>query len=280
MLVLPATTFLEHDDFYLAGGHSHLQIGARVIAPHAEARPNHDVLCALARRLGADHRGFDMTAWEIIDATLLDSGWPDAATVLAKRWIDCQPDFETAHFINGFPTSDGKFRFRPDWKSAGSDWRVMPVLPDHMEVIEERDDLHPFRLVTAPARNFLNSSFTETPTSVTRERRPTARIHPNVARKFDIEDGDRVRLGNARGSVVLHAELFDGLQSDVVVVESIWPNAYFIEGLGINAVIGADRAPPGGGAVFHDTAVWLERDAGATSADVQRTPENASHSAV
>ena len=279
-IVLPATTFLEHDDFYLAGGHSHLQIGARVIDPHAEARPNHDVLCALAQRLGADHRGFGMTAWEIIDATLLESGWPNAATVLTERWIDCQPDFETAHFINGFPTPDGKFRFRPDWKSAGSDWRVMPVLPDHMEVIEERDDLHPFRLVTAPARNFLNSSFTETPTSVTRERRPTARIHPDVARKLDIKDGDRIRLGNARGSVLLHAELFDGLQSDVIVVESIWPNAYFIEGVGINAVIGADRAPPGGGAVFHDTAVWLERDSVVTGADVQRTPENALHSAV
>ena len=61
-IVLPATTFLEHDDFYVAGGHSHLQIGPRVIEPFAEARSNHDVLCGLARRLGCDHPGFGMTA--------------------------------------------------------------------------------------------------------------------------------------------------------------------------------------------------------------------------
>ena len=56
---------------------------------------------------------------------------------------------------------------------------------------------------------------------------------------------------------MLHAEIFDGLQPDVVVVESIWPNGAFEEGLGINGLIGADPGPPLGGAVFHDTAVWV-----------------------
>ncbi len=48
----------------------------------------------------------------------------------------------------------------------------IPSLPDHWEVIEEADSEHPFRLATSPARGFLNSSFTETPTSLARERRP------------------------------------------------------------------------------------------------------------
>ena len=50
---------------------------------------------------------------------------------------------------------------------------------------------------------------------------------------------------------------FDGLQPDVVIVESIWPNAAFEEGLGINTLVSADPGAPRGGAVFHDTAVWL-----------------------
>ena len=41
------------------------------------------------------------------------------------------------------------------------------------------------------------------------------------------------------------------------MVESIWPMDGFEEGLGINALVSADPAPPAGGAVFHDTAVWL-----------------------
>ena len=111
-----------------------------------------------------------------------------------------------------------------------------------MEVIEEIDQAHPFRMVTAPARNFLNSSFTETQTSRAREARPSVLIHPDVGGELTIEDGALVRLGNQRGTVLLHARLFTGVQRDVVVVESIWPNGSFIEGIGINALIGADRA--------------------------------------
>ena len=77
-------------------------------------------------------------------------------------------------------------------------------------------------------------------------------LMPSVSR-----EGDLVRLGNDLGSVLLHAELAEGQQSGVLVMESIWPNHAFIEGIGINALTSADPGPPNGGAVFHDTAVWL-----------------------
>ncbi len=64
-------------------------------------------------------------------------------------------------------------------------------------------------------------------------------------------------LGNARGEVILHARLADGLQPGVLVAESIWPSEAFEGGIGINALTSDDPGPPGGGAVFHDTAVWL-----------------------
>ena len=47
------------------------------------------------------------------------------------------------------------------------------------------------------------------------------------------------------------------MQRGVVVVEGIWPNHAFEEGIGINLLTSADPGPPSGGAVFHDTAVWL-----------------------
>jgi anaerobic selenocysteine-containing dehydrogenase len=68
-----------------------------------------------------------------------------------------------------------------------------------------------------------------------------------------------VRLGNRRASVVVHARSFDGVREGVTVVEGIWPNRSFAEGLAVNALIGDDRAPPAGGAAFHDTAVWIKK---------------------
>jgi len=56
------------------------------------------------------------------------------------------------------------------------------------------------------------------------------------------------------------------------VVESIWPNEAFVEGIGINALISAEAAPPNGGAAFHDTAVWLRPEPEAARA-TQREQE-------
>src|SRR3546814_1077487 len=75
----------------------------------------------------------------------------------------------------------------------------MPQLPDHLAVTDESSPEHPWRLVTAPARQFLNTTFTETDTSRQREGRPTARIHPEDCRELGLAEGDRVRLGNRKG---------------------------------------------------------------------------------
>ena len=256
-IVLPATTFLEHDDLYVAGGHTYLQVARKVIEPLGECRSNHAVLCGLAQRFGNNHPGFRMTEWEIIDATLKASGLGDADTVADGRWIDCAKTADEMHFRNGFGHPDGKFHFSPDWSKVGRDSARMPDLPDHFAIIDAADDEHPFRLVTAPARNYLNSSFTETPTSQQREGRPTIRLRPEDLDAIGAADGGRVRVGNRRASIVVHAEAFNGMQRGVAIVESIWPNAAFEEGLGINALTSADPGPPLGGAVYHDTAVWV-----------------------
>ncbi|HVY14603.1 MAG TPA: molybdopterin oxidoreductase family protein [Rhodopila sp.] len=260
-IVLPATMFMEHDDLYQAGGHSHIQIGPKLIEPPGECRSNHEVLQGLAGRLGATHRGFSMTAWEIIDETLRISGWPDAKTVLEKRWIDVMPPFETAHFIDGFGAPDKRYRFAPDWKSLGDDHALMPKLPDHLANIDAATADAPFRLVTAPARSFLNTSFTEMPYSRKREVRPTVLVNPDDAVRFGMAEGTKVRLGNARGEVVLHVRIGAEQQPGVLVAESIWPSECYEGGIGINALTSDEPGPPWGGAVFHDTAVWLRVEA-------------------
>jgi len=263
-IVLPATMFLEHDDVYQGGGHQHILLGPKIVEPPGECRSNHDVICALARRVGAEHPGFEVTALDLVNDLLTRSGWPDAETLRRERWIDCQPPFEEAHYLKGFANPDGKFHFSPNWarfrphgfgpEGAGG---AIPELPDHWEVIEAATEATPFRLVTAPSRSFLNSSFNETPGSRKREKRPQVKIRPDDAERLAIADGAKVRVGNARGSILIHAEHFEGLNPGVVVIECIWPNDAFEEGKGVNVLVGADPAAPTGGACFHDNAVWI-----------------------
>lgn len=261
-ILLPATMFVEHDDIYHASGHSRFQIGRKIFEPFADVRSNHFVICELAKRLGAEHPGFAMTEWQLIDDLLARSGWPDAATVHESGGWEAMPDADTAHFRNGFPTPDGRFRFKPDWSLLGADHARMPKFPDHLAITEEVTEEHPFRLVAAPARQFLNTSFTELESGRKREGRPTALIHPTVMERLGILEGDIVALGNARGSVRLHAAAQEGQHPDTIVVQGIWPNPHWMDGIGINLLLGADAAPPGGGAAIHDTAVWLRPAAG------------------
>ncbi len=265
-VILPATMFVEHDDIYQAGGSQHILLGPKLIEAPGECRNNHDVICALAKRLGAEHRGFTMTPRELIDATLRTSGRGTLPELEANRWIDCQPDFATAHYLNGFAYPDGKFRFKPDWPRVPfGRWHrnvpspAMPTLPDHWDVIEEADTEHPFRLATSPARGFLNSSFTETPTSLANEQRPEVMIHPDDAAPLAIGNGDAVSLGNRRGAVTLHAKLFDGVRRGVLIAKSLWPNRAYADGRGINTLTGANSIAPFGGAAFHDNKVWLRK---------------------
>ncbi|MBL8789113.1 MAG: molybdopterin-dependent oxidoreductase [Rhizobiales bacterium] len=267
-IVLPATMFLEHDDLYSGGGHSHIMLGRKLVNAPGECRSNHEVICEMARRLGAEHEGFALTPRQLIDRTLKDSGRRGLDDLEAENWFDVQPDFETAHFLNGFAHPDGKYHFRADWKKAAGvvskmgvlgPWQDMPAFPDHWAVTEAPTPETPFRMTTSPARTFLNSTFNETPGSRKREGGPSLLIHPDDLAAIGASSGETLLVGNARGEVVLSARANAGQQRGVVVAEGIWQNEDHENGCGINTLTGSDQPAPAGGGVFHDTAVWVRR---------------------
>ena len=92
-----------------------------MIEPPGECRENHYVISELAKRLGAKHRGFEMTR-------VGDHG-RDAARRRAcgtprptgrSGGQDFHLGFETSHFLDGFAWPDKKFRFKPDWAAYGA----------------------------------------------------------------------------------------------------------------------------------------------------------------
>ena len=253
-ILLPATTFVEHDDLYTSYGQPYLQLGLRGIEPRGEAWSNHRLVNALAGRLGCDHVAFRMTEAELIDATLLASGYPDLEALAGQGRRDCSLPSEQMRFLDGFGHPDGRFRLRPQWPQSAA---AMPTWPDYWAVNESVDGDTPFKLMTPPARNFLNSSFSETASSRRHERSPCLLICAADAERLGLADQQRVRIGNGRGAVRIHVQISPRMAPGCVAVEGIWPNADFVDGQGINTLVGADAPAPAGGAAFHDTAVWI-----------------------
>ncbi|WP_196258885.1 molybdopterin-containing oxidoreductase family protein [Pelagibacterium limicola] len=264
-IVLPATMFLEHNDYYTRGGHTRVLYGPKLVEAPGEARPNHFVINEIARRVGAKAAVDERSDREMVAAVFAVSGYGDLDDIEKTGFVDrALPDRE-ARFAEGFGWPDGRYRFKPDWEGTrikrGALWVCapdgMPKLPEYMDWNEPVTEKTPFRLTTSPARTFLNSSFAETPGSRKREGDPALLMHPADAERLGLVDGSPVTVGNHRGSVELSLKLFQGLREGVVVAEGLHPNKAHRKGRGINTLIGSDPVKPFGGAAFHDATVWV-----------------------
>ena len=264
-IVLPATMFLEHNDYYRRGGHTRLLIGPKLVEAPGECRSNFEVVNELLRRLGASDQSLAMTDREMVAETLRRSDYGDLEEIEKTGFIELDTTPDKARFADGFAFADGRFRFRPAWdeiqKRKGYLWTIdpqaMPAMVDHWDINEKTSPQTPFRLATSPSRGFLNSTFAETAGSQKRQPVPTVFIRPDDAAANSIANGAAVVLGNHRGEVQLAAVLFDGLPPGVLIAEGIHPNKSHRGGRGINTLIGSDQVPPFGGVAFHDATVWI-----------------------
>jgi anaerobic selenocysteine-containing dehydrogenase len=264
-IVLPATMFLEHNDYYRRGGHTRLLIGAKLVDAPGECRSNFEVVNELLRRLGAHDESLELTDHQMVAETLRRSDYGELEDIEKIGFVDIGVSEEKARFADGFGFADGRFRFRPAWREIaerkGYLWTIdpeaMPPLVDHWDINEKATTEVPFRLATSPSRSFLNSSFSETSGSQKRQPAPTVLIRPDDAAANGIADGMKVLVGNHRGAVELTAEIFAGLPAGVLIAEGVYPNRAHGNGKGINTLIGSDQVPPFGGVAFHDATAWI-----------------------
>lgn len=266
-IVLPASMFLEHNDYYTRGGHTRVLFGPKLVEAPGEARSNFDVVSELLRRLGSEHASLQMTDREMVAETFRRSGYGDLDEIAKTGFVSRERPDAAARFAEGFAWPDRRFRFKPDWQDVatlkGYTWvcdpSKMPTFADWWDVNEPTDDDHPFRLATSPSRSFLNSSFSETAGSRRRQPTPSVFLRPDDASLLGIADGDSVVVGNRRGEVVLTAAIFEGLPRRVLIAEGVHPNHAHGNGQGINTLIDSAPVKPFGGVAFHDAAVWLRK---------------------
>ncbi len=264
-IVLPATMFLEHNDYYRRGGHTRVLFGPKLVQPPGETLSNFDLVSELMRRLGVDHPSVRMTDREMVAQTMRASGYGELDDLEPVGFIDRRAPDAKSRFADGFNWPDGRYRFAPAWAEVARtkeynwvcDPAEMPRFVDYLPANEPTDAEHPFRLATSPSRSFLNSSFSETSGSRKRQPTPPVYIRPDAAASYGIANGDAVVLGNRRGRVELTAEIFDGLPPGVLIAEGVHPNKAHRNGQGINTLIGSDPVKPFGGVAFHDAAVWI-----------------------
>ena len=250
-ILLPATTFLENRDLYTSYGHFYMGIADPVIEPVGEAISNFDFFQTLAGKMGFDDDPFQQSLNDRMSLYLSTlQGVPD----------DFNPDtLEAGSYIESiYNRLDGPvlrrkqsiFQFVIDTPEHPPHACITPTAEfDHPDLVSR----FPYRLITPPDDRLLNSTFGE----FYQDEIGEVLIHPDDAERDSIVDGSLVTLSNFRGDVQRKARVSDRTGKGLLVAAGIyWPSG---ERGGINNLTSQECSDVGGGALFHESRVKLEK---------------------
>jgi anaerobic selenocysteine-containing dehydrogenase len=258
-IVLPATTYLETEDFYRSYGSYYMQYGHRAVAPQGEARSNFEVAQALAARLGITDPIFRMTPEAIVRELFRGAtgtvAHVDPASLRTSGPINIAPPPGQT-----FRTPSGRLEFY----SEAMRKQGLPPLPDWEPDAQEDADARrwPLRLLTAPGYFQSHTAFSAIPFLREREGAPCCILHPDEARSRNLRDGERVRLFNDRGAVGLLLRVSDEVQPGVALVPGQRPDEEAVAGT-INLLCSDRYTDIGEGATYQST--FLEVSAWTTA---------------
>jgi anaerobic selenocysteine-containing dehydrogenase len=251
-ILLPATTFLEHTDLYLAYGHYYLQLARPVLAPPGEARPNVEIFRALAERMGFEDACFRDSEDDMIRA-LLESGHPFLRGITLER-LDRERSVRLAvgePFLpfaeGGFGTPSGKCEFHAETLEY-----TPPVESRH----GARAGRYPLELISPKSDEGMNSTFSYRPE--VDAATSTLSMHRADAEARGLEAGDRVRVYNDRGSCTLELRLDGAVPRGVVAARSVRWNKRAPDCVNVNALTSERLTDAGGGATFYSCLVEVE----------------------
>ncbi|HKE01420.1 MAG TPA: molybdopterin-dependent oxidoreductase, partial [Planctomycetota bacterium] len=235
-VVLPATTFLEHKEMCRQYGGYSLQWGEPVIAPRGEARSNHAVFAELARAMRFDGDAFAASEEDIARATLgaTRAASVDLERLRAERFV---PMPSVRPFVDVFPSRGHVDLSAPP---GPPNYRPAPV------------DAHlPLSLISPASDKAITSTLFE----LVPAGSATVAMSPSDAAARGLRAGDRARVWNSIGEVVLRVAVSDEIPAGVASIpKGLWRRATE-NGWTANALAPDHVDELGGGACYNDARV-------------------------
>jgi len=278
-IVLPATTFFEHKDLQKAYGHYYLQVSNPAIEPLGECRSNVEVFRALAERMGFQDECFGEGVDAMIDAALesddpwmagmnrerlergpvrinFQTGQPGAAAPTSSKTPPFLP-----FALGGFRTPSGKAELYCDSLNALGLDPVASFTPPDESRHGKNGHGFPLELLARKADNYLNTTFINVPAVHEMEEPGLLEISGHDARSRGISEGDRVRLFNGRGEILLKARVDGKVQRGVVSATLNWVK--MTPGFqSINSLTSEKLTDMGNSATFYSVLVEVEKISG------------------
>jgi len=245
-IVLPASTSLEQGDLFRAYGDYHLQRSRPVIPPVGESRSNWEVFCLLARGLGWDEPFFEQSADALLDTLLASSPVREVVDLAALNRGE-------AVMLPAGPSGP------PFGTPSGRVQIENLALPEPLpRFLPTSTADYPLRLMTAPARDLLNSSFCERDDVRNGEGGMRLQLNPREAVKRGLTDGEVVTAFNDLGMVDFILAVSEHVPVGVAVAEGVWWVEAAPGKRTVNALVSQQLTDMGRGSTFYDNFIEVK----------------------
>jgi assimilatory nitrate reductase catalytic subunit len=221
-VVLPGS-LLEEDEGTTTNVEGRVILHKKAVDPPPGARVDWQIICDLAARLGAGDKFAYRSPHDIFEE-LRAASKGGVADYYGITWEKIEQNYGvcwpcptldhpgTPRLYEGakFGHPDGKAHFQPvEWRPAA----------------EEPDEEYPIILTTGRVvSQYLSGSQTRRIGSlVSQNPQPLCEIHPRLAAKLGIADGEFVRVESRRGHLTVRALVVKTIRPDTVFVPYHWP---------------------------------------------------------
>jgi anaerobic selenocysteine-containing dehydrogenase len=261
-VIFPACTQIEQVDVVPAWGHLYLGWNEKAIEPLGESVPNTELWRRLALAMGFSEPELFEDDESLIASALHNLDLDQLRTTGFVRLS--LPEDLLPYAQGGFATASGKAALINHSLPAVG----MPALPtyevgDEMQGGINSQDMYPLSLMSPKTHvRFLNSSYSHLGHHCDPEGEMYCELDLSDAASRGIQDGDRVRVFNGRGSLDVVAQVKSSggrVRSGLVLVPYGWVGARTKDMKTVNALTNDQAADFGGGVAFYDTMVQVEK---------------------
>ena len=258
-IVLPSTMQTEHTDVHDGYGHMYLAWNEPAVEPPGECLPHTEIWRRLARAMGLDGaRALRRRPHARAHARRVRP--PDARRASPSSGCGARAGCGSGIRIRSCRSRPASRRRRASSSStreraaaAGHD--PLPGYTPPAEAAAPGEDR--LALIAAASHWFLNSTFANGAVHARQAGEPTVALHPDDAAARGLTAGERVRVGNERGSFEALLAVGDAARPGVAATtKGYWPKL-LAGGVNVNEATEERDADLGGGAVFHDCSVWV-----------------------
>ncbi|MFH1382523.1 MAG: molybdopterin-dependent oxidoreductase [Chloroflexota bacterium] len=277
-IILPVTTHWEKTDF-LRSHTTYFILANKVVNPLPGSKSDFEVCAELARRLGLpaySTKTEDEWLKEIIamgpDSSKEIKDYDQLKKDGLHRMKPVEPVVAFTEQINDpehnrFPTPSGKIEIFSQ-RLADLNNPLTPPIPKYIPTWEGREDplfqQYPLQLVTFHVKTRTHSTFYNIASVRELDHRTTRSvwINPVDAEKRGITDGEKVRVFNGRGEMVIEAFVTNRIMPGVVAIgEGSWyqPDENWLDHGGCANVLTRDQPSPMGSHASNTSLVQVER---------------------